>query len=187
MLDSEKSLLKILTTRLSALKKISVNASFKTRLMVANGCFLSVVSYMISVWGGTEAYLIKAVQVMQNKAARCITKKCWYTPTRTLLTQCNWLSIKQLTFYHTVLQVWKVRSAGVPSYINSKFQAAVTRSAEEGTLRVPIVERDLSSKSFLVRSAGMWNRVPPDIRNSQNLETFKRKLKGWTRENVEIE
>ena len=187
MLDSEKSLLKILTTRLSALKKISVNASFKTRLMVANGCFLSVVSYMISVWGGTEAYLIRAVQVMQNKAARCITKKCWYTSTRTLLTQCNWLSIKQLIFYHTVLQVWKVRLAGVPSYINSKLQAAVTRSAEEGTLRVPIVERDLSSKSFLVRSAGMWNRVPPDIRNGQNLETFKRKLKGWTRENVEIE
>ena len=80
-----------------------------------------------------------------------------------------------------------MESVGVPGYINSKLESAVTRSTQEGTLRVPIVEKDVSSKSFLVRSAGMWNRVPPSTRNSPNLETFKRKLKQWTRENVEIE
>ena len=74
VINNDKSLLKILRTRLSALKKISRNGTFKTRLMVANSCFLSILSYMIVVWGGTEDFVIKAVQIMQNKAARCVTK-----------------------------------------------------------------------------------------------------------------
>ena len=59
---------------LNALKQVSRNSSFKTRLMVANACFMSIITYMVAVWGGTEEYVIRAVQVMQNKAARCVTK-----------------------------------------------------------------------------------------------------------------
>eukprot|EP00092_Neocalanus_flemingeri_P070706 GFUD01086814.1.p1 GENE.GFUD01086814.1~~GFUD01086814.1.p1 ORF type:complete len:145 (+),score=22.05 GFUD01086814.1:49-435(+) len=127
------------------------------------------------------------VQVMQNKAACCITKKSWYTPTRTLLLECNWLSIKQLIFYHTVLQVWKIRTTKLPGFISSKIQLAVTRSSTEGTLRVPPMETGLSGKSFMVRSAVMWNTVPPDIRSIKKFETLKRKLKQWTKVNIEID
>ena len=56
--------------------------------MVGNACFMSVIVYMVSIWGGTEKYVIRAVQVMQNRAARCITKLGWYTPTKTLLETC---------------------------------------------------------------------------------------------------
>ena len=187
VLSNEKSLIKILTTRLTALKKISKNATFKTRLMVANACFLSVISYMISVWGGAEAYIIRAVQVMQNKAARSVTKLSWFTPTHVLLLQCNWLSIKQLIFYHSVLQVWKIRTAEVPVYLNSRMQLSVTRSAEEGTLRVPIAESSITSKSFLVRAAVMWNSIPPSLRNIKRFESFKSKLKQWTKANIDID
>ena len=97
-------MLKMLSTRLNALIKISKNANFMTRPMVANACFLSIITYMIAVWGGTEGYVLRAVQVMQNKAARAVTKLSWFTPTRTLLLQYNWPSIKQLIIYHTALQ-----------------------------------------------------------------------------------
>ena len=187
VIDSDKSMIKILTTRLSALKKVSRNAAFKTRLMVANSCFLSIISYMIVVWGGTEEYVIKAVQIIQNKAARCITKLSWYTPVRTLLLQCNWLSIKQLIFYHTVLQVWKVNSGGLPAYIHSKMKLSVTRSAVEGTLLVPVAESSMASKSFMVRSAVMWNSIPASLRKEKSFQTFKGKLRTWTKENIELD
>ena len=186
VLDSKKSMVNTLTTRLNALKQVSRNASFKTRLMVANACFMSIITYMVAVWGGTEEYVIRAVQVMQNKAARCVTKLSWYTPTRILLQQCNWLSIKQLVFYHTVLQVWKVKLSQAPVYIHSKLIPANTRSAALGTLLVPAVEKSLTRKSFMVRSIAAWNTVPPEIRNLKKLETFKKKIKQWTKMNIEI-
>ena len=71
---NEKSLIIQLTSRLNALRKLAINAPFITRLMAANAVFISVLSYLISLWGASEGYLLRALQVVQNKAARCVPK-----------------------------------------------------------------------------------------------------------------
>ena len=74
LLRQEKNcLIKRLTSRLNALQKVSVHATFKTRLSAANGVFMSVLAYLIPLWGGCEGYLVKALQVLQNRAARQLT------------------------------------------------------------------------------------------------------------------
>ena len=100
--DGENSVLKNLNKRLNAIKTISYHASFKTRLMLANGGFMSLVTYMIAVWGNSEKYLIRMVQVLQNKAARYVTKLSWYTPSRTLLKR-NCFSSTVLSEYFIVV------------------------------------------------------------------------------------
>ena len=186
VISNKKSMIKTLTSRLNALRMISVNACFKTRLMVANSCFMSILTYMISVWGGTEKYIVRAVQVVQNKAARCVTKQSWFTPTRTLLLQCNWLSIEQLIVFHTALQMWRIWTNKCPHYLHSKLQVSRTRSAAHGNLHVPAVSSAVASKSFMVRAPVIWNQIPPDIRKCEKLENFKKKLKHWVRTNIEI-
>ena len=94
----------------------------------------------------TEKYIVRAVQVMQNKAARCVTKESWFTSTRSLLRQCNWLSIEQLIVFHTALQVWRVRSNKCPAYIDSKFQLSRTRSSDQDNCTS---STDLSCKQVL--------------------------------------
>jgi hypothetical protein len=49
--DHESSMIKQLTSRINGLKKISSNATFNTRLMVANGEVMSKLVYLITVWG----------------------------------------------------------------------------------------------------------------------------------------
>ena len=78
-------------------------------------------------------------------------------------------------------------AARCPVHIYSKLQPSVTRSAVQGNLRVPAVESSLAGKSFMVRSASVWNTVPPDIRNIRTIHTFKKRLKEWTKLNIEIE
>ena len=92
--NNDKSLLKQLTSRLNALKMISWIASFKIRLMIANGIFCSKLIFQISLWGGTENYVLQALHVVQNKAARCVARRGKYTPVADLLTQCGWLIVK---------------------------------------------------------------------------------------------
>ena len=186
IIDSKKSMVKSLTSRLNALRSISVNASFKTRLMVANSCFMSIITYMIVVWGGTEKFIVRVLQVMQNKAARCVTKQSWFTPTRTLLLQCNWLSIEQLIVFHTALQVWRIKTNKGPHYLHSRFQPARTRSGAQGNLDIPVFRTSVASKSFMVRGPLVWNQIPPQIRNCNELGTFKRRLRDWIRVNIEI-
>ena len=79
ILHNEKSLIKQLSTRLNALRIISNVGSFKVWLMVANGIFCSKLIYQICLWGGTEDFLLDALQVVQNKAARFISRRERYT------------------------------------------------------------------------------------------------------------
>ena len=52
--DHSKSVVKQITTRANGLTKIARNATFKTRLMIANGAVMIRLIYMISVWGGAQ-------------------------------------------------------------------------------------------------------------------------------------
>ena len=56
ILNGEGSLVKALTTRLGALKKVGRIAGFKNRKMIADGLIMSKLSYLIPLWAGSETY-----------------------------------------------------------------------------------------------------------------------------------
>ena len=65
--DNSENLIRSLNTRLGALKKNQKIASFKNRKMIANGIFMSKLTYLIALWGGCGAVLKKSLQMIQNK------------------------------------------------------------------------------------------------------------------------
>ena len=73
--------IKQLTSRIHGLKRACFNASFGTKLKVANGVVMSKLTYLITLWGGAQEYLLSALQVQQLTAARAVCgfgqdKKC---------------------------------------------------------------------------------------------------------------
>ena len=87
--------------------------------MFADGLFMSKLIYLIPLWGGCEKFLIKALQILQNKAARSVTRLGIYTPVKTLLNQCGWLSVHQLVFLHTELLLYKTLQFESPEHMFS--------------------------------------------------------------------
>ena len=193
LLDNEQSLVRQLTSRINGLVKVSEYASFSTRLMVANGIFVSKLCYLIQLWGGTEGYLLASLQVLQNRAARAVTRKSWFTSTRQLLRECKWLSVNQLVFYQTILQVHKTIISGKPDNIRKKFSTDhpyPTRQATGGGLRFGEefdATSGLSHKSFCYRGTQNYNRVPTYLRKEKTLLTFKYKLKQWVSNNIPLD
>jgi hypothetical protein len=190
--NSEQSLMRQLTSRVNAISKLAVNATFRTRLMAANGAFMSVLIYLIPLWGGTEQYLLKGLQVLQNRAARCVTKQSWYTPIRQLLNQCNWMSVHQLIQYHSILQTHKVLKAQTPLYLSTKLvtdHPYPTRQATGGGIRHTADnsgQSSLAQKSVFGRAHTTYNSIPVEIRTARSLPVFKKKLKGWIRAHIPI-
>jgi hypothetical protein len=124
ILDSENSLVKSLNKRLGALKKIQKIASFRTRKLIATGIFISKLIYLMPLWSGCEEYLVKALQVIQNKAARSVANLGIFTPTRTLLKTCGWMSVRQLMAYHSIILLHKTLTTKAPEYMYKKVTAA---------------------------------------------------------------
>ena len=62
ILMHEKSLLKALQTRTNELNMITKIADFRTRKMIADGIFNSKLCYCLTLFGGTEDYLLRAAE-----------------------------------------------------------------------------------------------------------------------------
>ena len=189
--NNEKSLFRLLTSRINALGKISSISTFKTRKMIANGIVMSLLVYLIHLWGGAADYLITFLQVLQNRAARLVTKLGWFTPTKVLLTQCGWLSVRQLVEYHSLLLVYKIRSEGKPVYLKQKlcnqFSYNTRLSRTNGIKLAGPIKSELHKQSFIPRASNSWNKLPGSLRVTSKTNVFKGKLKSWVKENVPIQ
>ena len=182
-----------LTSRINGRKKISRNSTFKTRLMVANGVFMSKVVYLIAVWGGAQQYLINALQVQQLTAARavCGFSSKWWSKQK-LLDRLGWLSIRQLIHYNTVLQAHKTITTGKPAPLYNSISTQhpyPTRNATFGQIRFGETfrgESSLSNASFRNRAVHWFNAVPVSVRTGK-LPTVKRKLRKWIWQNIPID
>ena len=87
--DDKNSLLKGVVQRFSSLKMVSRFASFKARLTEANGIFRSKLFFIMPPWAGCFEYLVDALQVAQNKAARIVKKHDKRVNVQQILKQCG--------------------------------------------------------------------------------------------------
>ena len=99
---------------MDGLRKVCLNATFQTRLMVANGVIMSRLTYLITLSGGAIKNLIKSLQVQQLGATKIVCRhqsQRWSR--RQILEKAGWLSVRQLIFYGRVVQTCKILSTGV--------------------------------------------------------------------------
>ena len=89
-MDNENALIKTLNQRIGTIKKLGKFSSFKTRKIITNGI------YLMPAWLGCEEYLVDALQVCQNKAARLVTKLDRFTLHQDPL-EAVWLAVSQAT------------------------------------------------------------------------------------------
>ena len=106
-------------------------AGFKNRKMIANGLIMSKLSYLIPLWAGCETYIMQALQRIQTKAARVVTRSS--LPTSGHLAQCGWLSVQQLAVYQTCILVHKVLASRSPQYIFNMFSTDYTRETRQAS------------------------------------------------------
>ena len=180
-----------LNRRIGSIMKMKKLVGFKTRKMIAEGVFMSKASYLISLWCGCATNIKKELQILQNKVARIVTRRDWSTPTRDLLRQCGWLSISQLGIYHSLLQVHKVKLSKRPSYLHNmhhgEHYVRNTRQAEDQQIRLLGNPRlELTRGGFRWQAAFYYNRLPKEIRQMETLDIFKKHLKTWIQENMDI-
>ena len=207
VLDSDDLLVKSLNVRQGALKKVCKVASFKTRKTIASGIFMSKLIYLMPLWAGCEEHLVKALQVVQNKAARYVARLTIFTPTKTLMRVCGWMSIRQLMAYHSLVLFHKTKENQSPVYLFEKITAGgkfpyntrkaatcppgfsfeVRHPTASGAVRLGEgAKLELSKQGWCLRSAELYNTLPADLRLEKKLKNFKKRLKDWIEVNVTI-
>ena len=199
-------LIKQLSQRVGMLKQVRKYMNKRQYKIIMNGIFTSKLLYCITTWGGiwgledmdettrnhtaTTKEDMRKLQVLQNKAVRLHMSMPRDTPTSTLLTQSRELSVHQLVAYHSALQVYKVYTTRQPTYHFNRFfgsnpQDLNTRSIANQESRIEF-KLSLSRSSFFYQSSRVWSAIPGTIKTARNLETFKRAMKQWIKNNISV-
>ena len=198
-------LLKQLSQRIGILKQVRKFMTERQFRMVKNGMFTSKLLYCITTWGGIWGLEgldvevrkkvairkedMRRLQVLQNRAMRIHKQMPRDTPTTTLLTQTQELSVHQLVAYHSGLQAYKVYTTQQPTYhYNRMFgdgHSSRTRSDTNQDSRIDF-KLSLARTSFFFQSSRIWSQLPYSIKTAKTVETFKRAMKYWVKQNIAI-
>lgn len=181
-----KGLLQKLSSIIPKLKKLSPVAEFDTRKKVANGIFMTTLIYAIQVWGSTSLVNMRKLQIIQNSAARIVCKTSLSTPLITIYDKTKWLTVNQLSVFHSILLLYKILNSHSPLYIFNQIQITgeptrQTRSSNfsfnNQHIILPQYRLNIAKNSFLYKASVLWNQIPISIRNINNVICFKKHLK----------
>ena len=151
--------------------------------------------------------MVRALQIIQNKAARSVTKLSYLTPAKVLLKTCGWLSVRQLMAYHSLVLLHKTLVHQSPKYLYDKvtadgqfkyktrlasecpkeFSFSVQHPMDNGTIRQDSSTKlGISKKGWCWKSVQLFNTLPTNIRLEKKLSKYKTMLKNWVQDNISL-
>ena len=146
---------------------------------------LSRLDYCNSLFCNITNENIEKLQLIQNHAARLIVgakKKDHITP---ILIQLHWLPIKYRIDYKIALLSFKCINNMAPQYLQTLIQIYVPRrslrsSNDNSVLIKPAMKyKSYGERSFSFYAPFIWNSLPFELRNCDNINIFKKQLKTY--------
>ena len=150
---------------------------------VVNALVYSRLDYCNSLYSGLSQNLIHRLQLVQNAAARLITGTRRFEHITPILAELHWLPVPFRIDFKILLLTFKSLNGLAPSYLSSMVEyyepARSLRSAGVGLLKESHKAKLVSKgdRAFVVRAPKLWNSLPPDIRLTTSLSSFKSLLK----------
>ncbi len=140
--------------------------------------------YCNALLGGCPASSINNLQrpIVQNAAARVLTRSRKYDHITPILQSLHWLPIKYRISYKILLLAYKALNGLAPAYLTSLLSrynpSRSLRSQNSGLLVVPrIAKSTKGGRAFSYLAPKLWNSLPDNIRGSDTLSLFKSRLK----------
>ena len=130
---------------------------------------------------GLSEQQLKKLQLIQNSAARILTKTRKYDHITPILKNLHWLPVRDRIKHKTLLLTWKGLNGMVPSYVTELLSShtPTRRSSVKSLISVPRTKSPLGDRAFSVVAPKLWNSLPTDPRQATSLHHFKSGLKAY--------
>ena len=125
---------------------------------------------------------LQKLQMLQNAAARLVTRAPRRCHTSQILQDLHWLTVENRIKFKLLLLTYKALNDSSPSYITDLLSPYVParnlRSSERHLLQVPHTStHSYGERAFQVAAPTLWNSLPTHIRQSPTIHIFKKVLK----------
>ena len=131
---------------------------------------------------GLPSHQIQRLQLIQNSAARLVTRTKKHTSITPILMNLHWLPIQSRIQYKILLFAYQCFHQFGPAYLVdllTKYKPERTlRSSNKSLFHVPqTTTRSYGERSFSYAAPVLWNKLPEHVRFIDSYEKFKISLK----------
>ena len=150
-------------------------------IQLYNTLILPYISYCTIIWGNCSDSLINKVFILQKRAIRIITSSPPRTPSKPLFTKYNILTIHDIFKLQIASFMYMYFTKKLPTVFNNLFTLNSNyhnyNTRQQMAIHIPLLKYKLSRQSINLYGPKLWHSIPPDIKASTTLQTFKRKFK----------
>ena len=144
--------------------------------------------YCNSLMYGLPSIQIAKLQRVQNTAARLIMDVSKYSYITPALYELHWLPVTHRIVFRVLILAFKVIHGLAPSYLSDLIRVKQKSKYSLRSNSSIVLDRSsfrdnagptLGGRSFTYAAPFLWNNLPDDLRNTELLNIFKRKLKTY--------
>ena len=165
------------------LRRLRKHLSLPISTTIANAQVCSKLDYCNSLLYGISAHDMGWLQRVQNCLSRVVTKSPRFTSSLSLLHTLHWLPIYYRIKFKLALLTYKTLNFKEPIYLHNLLTYCSSsknlRSESRQLLVLPRSRSKLGSRAFSVSAPSLWNSLPIEIRLSNSVYSFRKKLKTY--------
>ena len=167
--------------RIKSVRNILTKEACETLVI---GLVISQLDYANSLYIGLPECDVKKLQRVQNIAAKTVLNN--EEKPMTCLKKLHWLPVSLRIRFKVLTLVYKSLRGQSPKYLRTMLELHTSERTGMRSeriyqrLKVPVVKlKTFAARSFSVVAPQWWNELPNNIKQSDNVEMFKSKLKTY--------